>query len=254
MVDHDGKVVLDEFSIEEMPLSCTWIIVGQPGSGKTTLMENFAYSLKHRYPVARIFIGTVEGYKKMCKIFHNLYVSNYYDEEEEKSHIFRQQKCSIENGKGYPGNYAINIIDDASDDPKICKTKVMQGLFKLGSRHWNQLLMVGSQYAIDMPPDIRKSVSYVALFREPEEVERKKLYANFGGLAGSYENFCDLMDQLTGDHTCLIFKKRSQSNDMEDCIFYLKTKVLGDWKFGCKEYRDWNKQRYNSEYVEEIIM
>lgn len=99
---------------------------------------------------------------------------------------------------------------------------------------------------------MRKSVSYVAIFREPEEVERKKLYDNFGGLAGSYDRFCDLMDELTGDFTCIIFKKRSQSNKLEDCVFYYKTQILKPWTFGCKEYKEWGKERYNSGYVEDL--
>lgn len=220
----------------------------------TTFIENMAYYLKHRYPVARLFIGTDAGYTHLCKVFHPLYVSNYYDEDEEKQHILRQRTCEVENGHGYPGNYAINILDDVSDDPRIYKTKVMRGLFKLGSQHWNQLLMVGSQYAIDMPPDIRKSVSYVAMFFEPEEIERKKLYTNFGGLAGSYENFCDLMNQVTGDYTCLIFKKRTQSHSMEENISWFRTKQLDPWKFGCKEYRDWGAKRYDPNYKEQIII
>jgi len=220
----------------------------------TTLMENLCYYLKHRYPVGRIFIGTESGYKHFSNIFHPLYVSNYYDETQEKSHILRQRTCVLENGKEYPGNFAINILDDVSDDPKIYRTKVMNGLFKLGSQHWNQLFMVGSQYAIDMPPPIRKATSFVAIFREPEEIERKKLYQNFGGLAGSFQNFCDLLDQLTGDYTCLIFKKRSQSNKLEDCIFWYTTKVLSPWKFGCKEYKKWAKDRYNTNYVEQLLM
>ncbi len=103
-----------------------------------------------------------------------------------------------------------------------------------------------------MPPDIRKSVSYVAIFREPEELERKKLYQNFGGLAGSYDNFCQLMDKLTGDYTCIIFKKRSQSNEMRDCIFWYRTKLLDEWSFGCEEYKQWAERRYNKNYVETI--
>lgn len=218
----------------------------------TTFMENMAYYRKHVYPVARIFMGTEDAYKRFCGIFHPLYVSNYWDEEEEQKHVLRQRTCELENGRGYPGNYAINIIDDVSDDPKVYKTKLMRGLFKLGSQHWAQLLMIGSQYAIDMPPDIRKAVSYVAIGREPEEIEREKLYKNFGGLAGSYNKFCDLMDQLTGDYTFLIFKKRSQSNDLEECVFYYKTKRLGDWKFGSKEYRAHADERYDKKYVEQI--
>lgn len=254
MKDQPKEVNIHEFCIEDIPLSCTWIVVGPPASGKTTFIENVCYYLKHRYPVARIFMGTDAGYRKFSNIFHPLYLSNYYSEEEEKDHILRQRLCELENGKGNEGNFAINIMDDVSDDPKIYKTKIMKGLFKLGSQHWNQLFMVGSQYAIDMPPDIRKATSYVAIFREPEELERKKLWLNFGGMAGSYANFCDLMDQLTGDYTCLIFKKRSQSNELEECVFWYRTKELKPWRFGCKEYRQWAKDRYDTNYVEKIMV
>lgn len=253
-MDDKKRLTISEFRIEDIPPSCTFIIVGPPGSGKTSFIENMAYFLKHRYPVCRSFIGTDGGYKKFCEITHPLFCSNYYNEGEEQNHIRRQRQCEMDNNKGYPGNYAINIIDDASDDPKIYKTKTMKGLFKLGSQHWSQLLMIGTQYAIDMPPDVRKSVSYVAIFYEPEEMERRKLYNNFGGLAGGYDQFCDLMDQLTGDHTCIIFKKREPSRNIEENIFYYKTQILKDWKFGCKEYRSWAKDRYDPNYVEQIMM
>jgi len=236
-IDGNGRFLLGDFTVTH----------------NTTFIENMMYYNKHKYPVARAFIGTEGAYKKFCDITHPLYVSNYYDADEEKDHIVRQRMCTLENSQNYLGNYAINVIDDASDDPKEYKTKIMRGLFKLGSQHWAQLLMIGSQYAIDMPPDIRKSVSYIALFREPEPLEREKLYKNFGGLAGSYENFCKLMDDLTGDYTCMIFKKRSQSNNMEDCIFWYKTEVLPPWKFGSKEYRKWGKERYDKNYVEEVM-
>jgi hypothetical protein len=220
----------------------------------TTFMENMCYYLKHRYAVSCIQIGTESGYQKFSDIFGPLYVSNHYDEDREKAHILRQRTCILENGKDHPSTYAINILDDVSDDPRIYKTKVMKGLFKLGSQHWNQLFMIGSQYAIDMPPDIRKATSYVVLFRETEPLERKKLYENFGGLAGSYNDFCFLMDEVCKDFTCLIFKKRSQSNNREDCIFWYKTKVLEPWKFGCNEVREWQKARYDTNYVEKIMI
>lgn len=254
---------LYEFDLQDIPLSCTWIIVGPPGSGKTSLIENIAYYHKHRYPVGRVFMGTPGAYKRMCSIFPPLFVSQSYEEEEEKDHITRQRTCIQENNdelnlnpgdNGYVGNYALNILDDVTDDPKIFKTKIMRGLFKLGSQHWAQLCLLGTQYALDMPPDIRKSVSYVAIFKETEHNERKKLYDNFGGSAGTFKDFCELMDGL-GDYTCLIFKKRSQSMVMEENVFYYKTvnpATFGDWKFGCKEYREYGEQRYNKKYVEKV--
>ncbi len=260
--DEVTELDIDEFRIEDTMLSSSWVMIGPPQSGKTTLIENLCYYLKHRYPTGRAFIGTQSGYDKFCDIMHPLYVSNQWDEEEEKRHIVRQRTCEMENvaalgkidGKKYPGNFAINILDDISDDPKVYRTKTYRGLVKLGSQHYNQLFVTGSQYAIDMPPDVRKSVSYVALFREPEELERQKLYKNFGGICGNYQTFCSIMDGITGDYTCVIIIKRSQTNDLEDCVKYYKTKVLKPWKFGCKEYRQWAEARYNKDYVDEIII
>jgi hypothetical protein len=220
----------------------------------TTLIENFAYHNKHRYPVARVFIATEDGYKRFSKIFHPLFVSNYWDEKECETAIARQRKCLMDYGKEAKQAYSILIMDDISDDPKIYKTKLMKGIFKLGSQHWAQLVMIGTQYAIDFPPEIRQSVSYVALARQPELTERKKLYDNFGGLCGSFERFCDLMDGITGDYTFLIFKKRSQSNELEECVFWYRTTKLDDWKFGCKEYRAWGEARYDTNYTEQIFM
>ena len=247
-------MTIKEFDPTEMPLSCTVIVVGAPATGKSTLLENFAYYNKHKYPVGRVFIATEEGYKRFSKIFHPLFVSNYWDEKECESAVARQRHCSMRYGKEDPRVNSVLILDDISDDPKIYKTKLMKGIFKLGSQHWCQLVMIGTQYAIDFGPDIRQSVSYVALARQPEINERKKLYDNFGGLCGSFERFCDLMDQLTGDYTFLIFKKRSQSNNLEDCVFWYRTEKLDDWKFGCKEYRAWGNSRNDTNYIEQIVM
>lgn len=254
-------IEIKEFRPEDMPLSCTLICIGPPGSGKSSFMENMAYYKKHLYPVARIFNGDEDGYKKLCKVFPPLYVSNYWNEEEEKKHIIRQKKCVMESkvkvtDSTYSSNqrcYGINIIDDATPDTKVFKTPMFKSLFKIGSQHWAQLFMLGTQYAIDLPPEIRMAVSYVAIGREPNELNRKKLYNNFGGICGTYDNFCNLLDQLTGDYTFMVIKMRSHSNSIADNVFWYKTRQLGSWKFGCKEYREWAEQRYDSNYKEEIL-
>ena len=128
--------------------------------------------------------------------------------------------------------------------------KKERGMFKNGSRHYKQIAVIGSQYALDMPPDIRKSASYVAIFLEVSNVEREKLYKNYGGAAGSFENFNKLMDDVCGDYTCLIFKNRTQSTNLEDNIFWFKGDDLSGTKFklGCNEYRAHGDARYNTSY------
>jgi len=255
MPDEIKQVAIKEFEIEKTELSCTWFVVGAPGSGKSNFIQALIYYNRNKYPVVRVFNGSEDSIQNknrlgFSKHIEPLYCTPYYDEEDEKRFIARQRQCLFEK---CTNPYAINILDDIGDDPKLFKTKVMRGLFKLGSRHWAMMAVVGTQYAIDLPTDIRSSVSYVAIFKEPNEVNRVKLYKNFGGCCGSYQNFCQLMDVLTGEYSCMIINRRSNSNNIEDCVFYFKADNFDNKKFnmGCQEFRDWAKSRYNPNYVED---
>jgi hypothetical protein len=243
---------IKEFEIEKIPLSCTMIIIGAPRSGKGTFMENVMYRNRHRIPIAKMFTGSETQYERFKRITHPLYCGNYYQEEEEKRYILRQRNCALEGGE-YMNS--INIIDDAGDDPKIFKSKLFLGLFKIGTQHWNHVFMLANQYAIDIPPSIRKAVTYAVLFREPNDIERQKLYKNFGGICAPYEKFCALMNDLTGDYNCLIIQQGSQSNKVEECVFWYRTEPMEpDWKFGCDEYQKWAKDRYDPAYREKVVM
>lgn len=243
-----SKIQINEFDPQSIPESCTFIVIGAPGSGKTNFIEYLCYYNKHRHPVARVWSDTEMEQGSYRKFIRPLYISEYYDKNELDQSIIRQKTCKAEDCRN---SYSINILDDIAADKSVLKTKSVIGLFKYGSQWWDSLTIFGTHYALEFPPDIRKTVSYVVLFREPDINERKKLYENFAGIVGTFKVFCDLMDQITGDYTCIVIKKRSQSNELKDCVFYCKaedmTKVK--WSFGCEQYKKWSDDRYNKSYI-----
>ena len=135
-------ISIQELRIEEIEPSSTWIIVGPPGSGKSTFEENIVYYNRDKYPVGKFFVGTESGYARWSLLAHPLYVYNEYDEIEEKRYIKRQRRAKLsqmENPRG------VNILDDITSDSKLLKTDTFKNLFKLGSQHWNNLLLLGLQ-------------------------------------------------------------------------------------------------------------
>ena len=252
MSDKKSLVRIPEWRIEDIPLSCTIIIIAPPDTGKSMLIENLAFYNKHKYPVARLFMGTgseSKGNRRFKEIFGDLFITNGYDETEMKRVIQRQRTCLDENT---PVPYCFTCVDDCLDDVKALKTKTMNGIFKLGSQHWAQCFCIASQYGLDFQPGARKCASFVIIGREENEVERKKLYENYGGICGEYRDFCDLLDQITGDYTFLVIKNRSQSRNREENIFFYRTTKIKSWKFGCEEFRKWNEERYNQNYKEKF--
>lgn len=244
------EVRIDEFRIEDLPLACGILIVAPPGSGKSTFAENVVFYSKHKYPVAKVLIGTEDDYDKLKKIFHPLFVQYGWDEAQVVEFIKRQRQQALDfKDKNALERRAILWFDDLSDNVKIWENQNIINLVKNG-RHFSSLILYGTQAAKDFPPAFRTSISYVALGRNTEIEERKKLFVAYGSICGNQKKFDDIMDQIATKYSFVVIKKRADTNVMEECVFWFTPKVLPPWTFGCTEYRKWGDSRYNSNYEE----
>lgn len=239
--------------------SCTGLLIGAPGAGKTFLEQFLTYAFKHIYPVGTATCGTEDSQGAFAPIFGDLFTQSEFVEEDQIRHYKRQKQCIKENT--YP--LAIEFLDDCSDDPKIYKLRVMRASFKNGRQHWKRLHIVGLQYLIDMPAEIRNLASFIAIFPQTSPQELEKLYKNFGGAFGSLNVFKDAMKALD-KHECLIILNLKQSHKIEDCVRWFKAPgwkwsdgkihpYPEGWKFGCQEFQQWNAARYNPDYVHDVM-
>ncbi len=79
-------------------------------------------------------------------------------------------------------------------------------IFKNGSQHYHFIFIIALQYAIDVPPAIRNTVSYIAIFRETNEDALTKLYKNYGGACNTKEIFKELNYQDNHAKTVLVLE------------------------------------------------
>jgi hypothetical protein len=237
-----------------------YVMIGKPGSGKSTVIKELIFSKKHIFPVMKVHSGTEDSNGFFGEWVPDLFIEQGLESKGkgEKATIpsfenFRKRQKLAKNQLESRGMnpWGIMVVDDCTSTTSFFKAPVMQDAYKNG-RHWRWMYILSLQYAMDLPSDLRGLVDGVFIFKETNLNNRERLRKNFGGNIETKE-WNDLMDQLTEDYHCIFIDTKVQSNEIEDYIFYFKSNldlIPKDWKFGCKEYREFAKQRYNPNYNE----
>ena len=224
------------------------VVVGKPGTGKSTLIKALLHAKKHIFPVGIAMSGSEDTNRAYQEIMPSTFIFNEYDEDKLKDFIRRQKLAQ----RHLANPWAVLILDDCTDDPKIFNKPLQQALYKKG-RHWKMLYILSLQYAMDVKPVIRTNVDGIFILREPLLKNRESLYRNYASIIPDFTTFCDLMDQLTNDYMALYIHGATQTNRWQDCVFYWKAPLPPTgWKFGCEEYWEFHEARFNKDHTESM--
>lgn len=217
-------------------------------TGKSTLIKSLLHAKKHIFPVGMAMSGSEDSNHAYKEIMPSTFVFNEYNEDKITQFIKRQKLASHH----LPNPWAVMILDDCTDDPRIFNKPLQQALYKKG-RHWKMLYILSLQYAMDVKPVIRTNVDGIFILREPLLKNREALYKNYASIIPDFTTFCELMDQLTDDYCALYIHGATQTNTWQECVFYYKAPVVSkDWKFGCPEYWDFHDARFNPQYKDNL--
>lgn len=223
-------------------------IIGKPGTGKSFLISSLIYDKRACFPVGLVMSGTEDSNHHYSQMFPSTFIYNKLNVAVLEKFIKRQKVAQ----QYLPNPWALLLLDDCTDDPKVFNTPLFQGLYKNG-RHWGLFYILSLQYCMDIRPVIRNNVDGTFILREPNLKSRKSIYENYAGIIPTFQLFCHLMDQITNDYTALYIHNQGQSNNWEDCIFWYRGKeVPKGWKFGSKWYWQYHADRFNNEYEEKF--
>lgn len=217
------------------------VVIGKPGTGKTTLISSLLYGKRHLFPVGMVMSGTEDSNGFYQQIFPSSFVYNKLDEKVIESYIDRQKLAK----KHLPNPWSVLLLDDCTDDPRLFNKPLFQGIFKNG-RHWKMMFILSLQYCMDVKPVIRTNVDGVFILREPSIKNRKSIWENYASIIPDFNMFCQIMDQLTTDYTALYIHNSTTSNNLSDCIYYYKaTPPPSSFKFGSNHFWNFHYQRFN---------
>lgn len=248
---------IKEFDIGSMPPNhlndhgIKIVVIGKPGTGKSTLIKDLVASKAHMIPVAQIYSGTEDSNGFYTKHFPSVCVHNKFDMEAIKNFVVRQ-KLAI---KFIENPWAIQIIDDCTDNPSQLKHPVIQAYYKNG-RHWKMMHILSLQYCLDILPSIRTNIDYTFILRESNQRNRKALYENYAGCIPDFAMFNQLMDTLTEDFTALVINNKTKSNKLEECVFWYKAdpnRIPSGWKFGAPTAWEFSEERNDPNFFDPLF-
>lgn len=243
------KLEIKKFDPSTIPQEACVILIGRRFSGKSFLLRDIL-SYHKNIPIGTVISGTEQCNEYFQYFIPRMLIHDEYTPEIVDKFVTRQKNITekYKHERRQYGNSSIDpkgflILDDCLYDNDWVKDKNIRACFMNG-RHFNAMTIVSLQYAMGISPILRCQTDYVFIFNDSIIKNRQRLYDHYCGFFDSFDIFRQVMDQVCNDFCCLVINNRSQSNKIEDKIFWYKAK---DVKFKMCSPELWDLQAIEDE-------
>lgn len=246
MTAQPRKYVLNKFLTSSIKKDRIIFLQGKRGSGKTTGVLEILY-LHRDIQMALVMCGTEESAEQYKTYFPDSFIYGDYDEEVLRGAVRMQRRrlTEFKQHKRKKVPYLCILLDDCMF-AKPLSTMFMRNLFMNG-RHWKILLIITSQYLVDVPKALRGQIDYALLFKNNNIQERDQLLEIFGGVFPKDRGitFNQIMNQCTQNFGCMIVDNTTTSSALEDCVFYMQPKRRENFQIGSSAMWNYHNRRYD---------
>lgn len=235
------KLELQKFDITRIKNDNVVVLIGKRNTGKSFLVKDLLY-YHTDLPIGTVISGTESANRFYGDFVPSAFIHDEVSGELIENVITRQKlvikKLNKENktyGSSRIDPKAFLILDDCLYDSSWAKDKNIRAIFMNG-RHLKIFFIITMQYPLGIPPNLRTNIDYVFILRENIVGNRKRIYDNYAGMFPSFEVFCQVMDQCTENYECLVIDNTSNSNRLEDCVYWYKGDKHGQYQLGSSQF------------------
>jgi hypothetical protein len=242
------KLELKRFDPSKIASDSVVIMIGRRNTGKSFLMKDIL-SYHKNLPIGTVISPTECANEYFQYFIPKMLIHDEYTPELIDKFVSRQKNITQkfkEDKKTY-GQSSIDprgflILDDCLYDSDWTKDKNIRSCFMNG-RHYNIFFLLTSQYALGIPPNLRCQSDYIFIFNDSIIKNKQRLYEHYCGFFETFEIFRQVMDQICVDFTCLVIDNKTQSNKIEDKVFWYKAKDI--------KYRMCNSELWDLQSIED---
>ena len=229
---------LKKFDMEKIGDDKVCVFIGKRETGKSFLVKDLLYYHKD-IPMGTVISATEGANHFFSKIVPSACIYEEFDKDIVKRILTRQKRIakSKDNGRinSKIDDRIFFILDDCLYDQSWTKNKNIRAMFMNG-RHLKLFFIITMQYPLGIPPNLRTNIDFVFILRENIVGNRKRIYENYAGMFPTFEVFSQVMDQCTENFECLVIDNTSNSNKLEDCVFWYKGDNHQDYKLGSNQF------------------
>ena len=239
---------LKKFNMKMVDDDAVVVFICRRRTGKSFCVRDMFYH--HRdIPFLTVISATEPANEFFGKFMPKSFIFDEYDENIVMNIIKRQQmlitKMQSDNKYKKIDPRVILTLDDCLFDSEWTKHKCIIQIFMNG-RHYKMMFVVTMQYPLGIPPSLRTNIDYVFLMKEPYISNRKRIYENFAGVFPDFNVFNQVMNSLN-QFECLVVATNSQSNKLEDQVFWYKANDHDNFKMGSPQFWKYHNENYSED-------
>lgn len=221
------KLELRKFDPSRIQSDSCVSLIGKRNTGKSFCLKDIL-SYHRDIPVGVVVSPTEAANGYFQHFIPNMLLFDEPSPEIIKKFLDRQKSISTEYKRELKkfGNSQIDaraflILDDCLYDKRWINNIDIRSIFMNG-RHYKIFFFITMQHAMGLPPVLRNNIDYIFIFRNNIRKEREKIYQHYAGMFPTFEAFEQVMMQTTENYECLVIDNKTQSNKLEDQVFWYK--------------------------------
>ena len=266
MAEQSSKLNIFEWDANNFQIDTVTMLVGRRGTGKSTILQELCYQIRHKIDYVVGFSPTEEVNEDLANIVPRVLVYNEMDIPLLED-LIQVQKQTRKVKDSYN---LLLVFDDCGYDKKKFRNKTIGNLFKNG-RHYHITIIFTMQYAKDIGPDLRGNIDYLFACQDSQIKSRDILHKQFFGQFRKFKDFAFTMDRCTENYECIVSDgKTSKVNKIQNQVFFFKARLtlrkvrqknpgyvpkptdnfLPEFRLGAKWMWKLNKVRFKEEVFE----
>ena len=236
-----SNISLKRWTPSAISPTSTVLLCAQRNAGKSTLLFDICYNLRHKVDSFIVFCPTALSSRRYMNCFPRCFVYLKFDPKKIEE-ILNRQKKQIAKGRA---KTVMLLLDDCIFAKKMFNTEVIREVF-LNGRHYKTGCILTSQYALALPTIIRSNLDVVISLSENIFQNRKRLHNAYFGVFNEFAVFQKVLQMATNKYGCLVYVHGS-SHNIADCIFHYRANAnLPYAKLGAPVYFDLSERYFKT--------